>query len=57
MGVLEGELKCVSEEDMALSVMTNGTIRMLQCFVDNLDIHLMVRVLKFPIIFMHVDHS
>lgn len=42
MGVSEGELKCVSQEDMELFVMTNGTIRMLQCFADKLDFLLMV---------------
>ena len=35
MGVSEGELKCVSEEDMALSVMRDGVIKMLLLFADN----------------------
>ena len=42
MGVSEGELKCVSEEDMALSVMRDGVIKMLLLFADNLDFLLMV---------------
>ena len=42
----EGELKCVSEEDMALSVMKGGTIKMLLLFADNLDFLLMVCALE-----------
>ena len=45
MGVSEGELKCVSQEDMELFVMRNLVDLMLLWSVDNLAYHHMVKKL------------